>query len=210
VHVAAPDLLVALGTQWDRVVAVLKPITRESLVAAVLALAEMHDDAARRAQVTAISRLLLDALPKGDPLIPLIEEARLVATKYQPLITSIAQLRAKVGVPWQAESRILGCDWQSATVLRDRGIDPDLPDLIRLDRPDGTHAVPMFQFAADGSPRPVVLRVNQVLGAVHDPWGAADWWLTGNVWLHETPESMSLRADTTADLLAAAVAAVEG
>jgi hypothetical protein len=104
---------------------------------------------------------------------------------------------------------ILDAPARSSAYLSSRGGDPDLPGLIRIQRPDGRVSLPAFQFTRGGEPKPVVLRVNQVLGADDDPWGAADWWLCPNVWLSGTPAHL---LDELADhlLVAAAVAAVEG
>ncbi|TDC19994.1 hypothetical protein E1265_22850 [Streptomyces sp. 8K308] len=61
-------------------------------------------------------------------------------------------------------------------------------ELIRLPGPGGGARLPLFQFAPTApstlpEPRPRVLEVNRLLDARHDPWGAADWWLSPNAWL---------------------------
>jgi hypothetical protein len=71
--------------------------------------------------------------------------------------------------------------------LRERGLAPDDPDLIRLERRDGGEQWPAFQFGADGAPHPLVKTVNRLLDADEDPWGAADWWLGHNQWLDDVP-----------------------
>lgn len=71
--------------------------------------------------------------------------------------------------------------------LLGRGQSPDDPDLIRLERDDGTEQWPAFQFGPDGAVLPVVKAVNRLLEADEDPWGAADWWLGHNQWLEAVP-----------------------
>ncbi|WP_030863152.1 hypothetical protein [Streptomyces sp. NRRL S-37] len=70
----------------------------------------------------------------------------------------------------------------------------DRPELIRLvdPRPGGSGArCPRFQFRPGTlQPLPVVLRINGLLRADLDPWGAADWWLGGNGWLHGVPADL--------------------
>ncbi|MFD5492453.1 hypothetical protein ACFWH4_05870 [Streptomyces sp. NPDC127091] len=70
----------------------------------------------------------------------------------------------------------------------------DQPGLIRLTDPrpgrSGAHC-PRFQFRPGTlQPLPVVLRINGLLRADVDPWGAADWWLGGNSWLHGVPADL--------------------
>ncbi|MBO1416197.1 hypothetical protein [Streptomyces sp. FH025] len=107
----------------------------------------------------------------------------------------------------EAQRRLL-----AAPALSDAQLDSlRVPDagLIRLLDTEGEPRFPAFQFAADGSPLPVVTRINALLLADQDPWGAADWWLGGNSWLGGTPARLlGLVSD---DLLtAAAVALTEG
>ncbi|MFI1728811.1 hypothetical protein ACH40E_06130 [Streptomyces acidicola] len=70
----------------------------------------------------------------------------------------------------------------------------DQPGLIRLAdfRPGRSGArCPRFQFRPGTlQPLPVVLRINGLLRADLDPWGAADWWLGGNSWLHGVPADL--------------------
>ncbi|MER7764036.1 hypothetical protein [Streptomyces sp. NPDC097619] len=63
--------------------------------------------------------------------------------------------------------------------------------LIRLRDPERGYRYPLFQFAAGTvRPLPVVSRINRLLLADRDPWGAADWWLGGNRWLHGVPAEL--------------------
>ncbi|MEU9350123.1 hypothetical protein AB0D65_03685 [Streptomyces griseoloalbus] len=80
---------------------------------------------------------------------------------------------------------------EHAALLSSHG---DQPGLIRLadPRPGGATArCPRFQFRPGTlQPLPVVLRINGLLRADLDPWGAADWWLGANSWLHGVPADL--------------------
>ncbi|SFY22970.1 hypothetical protein OH786_19170 [Streptomyces atratus] len=90
------------------------------------------------------------------------------------------------------------------------GLGAPPPELIRLDDTEHGDRYPAFQFAgAAGGPIPVVLRVNRILLADTDPWGAADWWLSGNVWLGGKPAAL-LGELPDEQLVGAATALVEG
>ncbi|MEU1177246.1 hypothetical protein ABZ464_06285 [Streptomyces sp. NPDC005820] len=82
-------------------------------------------------------------------------------------------------------------------------------DVIVLADPDAGRRSPEFQFDPDtGRPRDIVVRINRILLADRDPWGAADWWLGGNSWLGGPPAALLGRVpdDRLAD---AALALVE-
>ncbi|MGW0823819.1 hypothetical protein [Streptomyces sp. NPDC002845] len=82
-------------------------------------------------------------------------------------------------------------------------------DVIVLADPEAGPRSPDFQFDPDtGRPRDVVVRINRILLADRDPWGAADWWLGGNSWLGGRPAALLGRVpdDRLAD---AALALVE-
>jgi hypothetical protein len=69
--------------------------------------------------------------------------------------------------------------------------DPLRAGLIRLTDHGGGARYPEFQFDPDtGEPRPVVQEINRLLLADEDPWGVADWWLGGNVWLRGAPADL--------------------
>ncbi|NEC75117.1 hypothetical protein G3I25_26695, partial [Streptomyces rochei] len=81
---------------------------------------------------------------------------------------------------------------------------------IRLDDPRSGARYPRFQFRpGTAEPLPVVRRVNELLRADRDPWGAADWWLGGNAWLRGVPADLvgTLPDD---ELVRAAAELVEG
>ncbi|UED86743.1 hypothetical protein [Streptomyces profundus] len=79
--------------------------------------------------------------------------------------------------------RLLAAESLTAEELRRRGGTEDAAGLLRLPGPGGELRLPAFQFAADGAPWPEVVEVNALMDAAHDPWGAADWWLSPNAWL---------------------------
>ncbi|MCC3767463.1 hypothetical protein [Streptomyces sp. UNOC14_S4] len=90
------------------------------------------------------------------------------------------------------QRRLLRAPSLSAEEARDRCAGGPPPrELIRLDDPVRGTRYPAFQFALGpgGAPIPVVRQVNRTLLAHIDPWGAADWWLSGNTWLGGPPVS---------------------
>ncbi|MCW5254300.1 hypothetical protein [Streptomyces sp. SHP 1-2] len=65
------------------------------------------------------------------------------------------------------------------------------PGVLRLNAPGGGPRYPRFQFRpGTAEPLPVVRRINELLRADRDPWGAADWWLGGNAWLAGVPADL--------------------
>lgn len=112
------------------------------------------------------------------------------------------------------ERRLLDAPALSSTEVRARylGSAPP-PELIRLagPGPGPDDRYPEFQFRpGGGAPYEVVLEVNRVLLADADPWGAADWWLSGNAWLGGGPPAALLGDRPDRELVGAAVALVEG
>ncbi|MCT2591573.1 hypothetical protein LHJ74_16985 [Streptomyces sp. N2-109] len=90
------------------------------------------------------------------------------------------------------------------------GFDEPPPELIRLGDAERGDRYPAFQFAGDsGGPIPLVLYVNRLLLADIDPWGAADWWLSGNTLLGGKPASL-LGELPDEQLVGVATALVEG
>ncbi|MET7291500.1 hypothetical protein ABZS79_04970 [Streptomyces griseoloalbus] len=95
----------------------------------------------------------------------------------------------------QARERLLSApaltEREHAALLSSHG---DQPGLIRLADPrpgSSTARCPRFQFRPGTlQPLPVVLRINGLLRADLDPWGAADWWLGANSWLHGVPADL--------------------
>ncbi|MGC9380668.1 hypothetical protein [Streptomyces sp. MH13] len=87
---------------------------------------------------------------------------------------------------------------------------PEPPGVIRLNDPGNGPRYPRFQFRpGTAEPLPVVRRINELLRADRDPWGAADWWLGGNAWLRGVPAEL-LGTLPDEDLVEAAAELVEG
>ena len=103
-----------------------------------------------------------------------------------------------------AEQWLLAENSLSAAEIREHGQDPEDPDLIRLDREGGGFQWPAFQLDHTGQPLDLVRRVNRILDVADDPWGVADWWLGGNVWLRGVPADLIGRIDDQ-DLIDAAL-----
>lgn len=201
----------ALAQRWDDVVPLLPPDRQRTLRELVVDLAEAADEPARLAVSQRIALLLFDSLPAYHPVVVMGNRLTTAPADTRSSIGRFTLLRMRVAeqAPLPAADRILMADWETPRALRGRGIDPDFPPLIRLDRQDGSVVVPLFQFADDGRPRATVLRINVLLDAYDDPWGVADWWLSSNVWLHDAPVEL-LDGPDEDNLLAAARAAVGG
>ena len=93
----------------------------------------------------------------------------------------------------------------SAMEIRERGQDPEDPE-----REDGIRQWPAFQFDRNGRPLALVRQVNQILDVTDDPWGVADWWLGGNVWLRGVPANLIGQVDDQALVDAALSERAEG
>lgn len=201
----------ALAERWDEVTPFLSPDRLRTLRGLVVDLAEAPDEPVRLAVSQRIAVLLFDALPADHPVVVTGNRLAVAPPDTRSSIGRFTLLRMRVvaQAPLPAADRILMADWDTPRALRRRGIDPDFPPLIRLERPDGGVVVPLFQFGDDGRPRDTVLRINVLLDAYDDPWGVADWWLSGNVWLHGAPVEL-LDGPDEDNLLAAAQAAAGG
>ena len=110
----------------------------------------------------------------------------------------------------EAQQRLLAAPCFSAEEVRGRGHDPVDPQLIRLERKDGGVQFPAFQFDSLGRPVALVLAINRLLDAAHDPWGVADWWLGRNAWLDAAPADLLGRVDDGVLIAAAKAVLVEG
>jgi hypothetical protein len=198
---AVEHALVALREHWDDVMARLGAANSEKLGALI----ENLGGADQTSVVTDIMDLLVETLPPEHPVRRALSEGYL----FQPAdldlsvlaldLRTAADVRAKAIPPVviahsmggliliRVMERLLGAPALTEDEVRRRGADPADPGLIRLDRVDGGHQWPEFQFAPGGGPLPVVRAVNQLLDAAADPVGTADWWLSKNGWLDEEP-----------------------
>ncbi|MFD9733407.1 hypothetical protein [Umezawaea sp. NPDC059074] len=204
-------IIEALLANWERVYALLDDQAREELRDRVSAMREATTPQERNKHANRVIRVLMANL-EDDPVLD-ADGHRFGSARKQDADSALLALTSRLpvfgGPARTVEERLLANGWEPAHVLRGRGVDPDVPDLIGVDRNDGSRAVPVFQFDDQGTPISIVIQVNRVLGAREDPWGVADWWLSANVWLHEIPSALIGR--TSDDLLlAAAVAAVQG
>lgn len=206
---AAPEAAKALTERWPQLLAELDDTGRRQLRTLSNEFAEAT--AAERHRLwDSIFEVVTTRLPDSSPLRTTmrraLDEHRLATAKARadlPLPPGITVSKPPIH-RW-----ILAARAMSAAGIRRRGTDPELPGLIRLRKPDGLLSLPLFQFTRAGEPKPLVLRINTLLGADADPWGAADWWLCPNVWLSGTPADLLGVVDDHL-LVAAAVAAVEG
>lgn len=208
---AVQHIIDALVADWDRVTGLLGEPGRTRLRALIGEMRAASGAPHRLAAAHALTRLLGELLPHDDPVLaggsryaPSGEAAdldrALVALSGDPL---------RYGRARSAKERILTHEWESAAKLREQGYTPDVFGMITLHREDGSASVPLFQFGSSRVPRDVVLRVNRLLRAHEDPWGAADWWFSMNAWLTEAPFALIDRRPDDV-LVAAAVALTEG
>ncbi|MFF0199866.1 hypothetical protein [Streptomyces sp. NPDC005017] len=93
-----------------------------------------------------------------------------------------------------AKRRLLAAPALGRGQLGARHSEPPPRELIALEDARGERHYPAFQFdggrTGTGGPLPVVLRINRLLLADIDPWGAADWWLSGNRALGGAPAAL--------------------
>ncbi|MEU6367276.1 hypothetical protein ABZ876_16450 [Streptomyces sp. NPDC046931] len=216
------DLLELLGAHWVSVLAELDDEERTELAGCLRALHEAAGAGQPRAVAREFRRLrrALSALPPGHPVAEVLEERRYAAgDQIMPSLAAIDGVLDLLGDPppgpeelrRAARERLLSVPALTAREFAD--LVPDPPDpggLIRLSDPECGSRYPRFQFRpGTAEPLPVVRRINDVLQADRDPWGAADWWLGDNSWLHGVPaELLGTLPDDQLEL--AAVELVEG
>jgi hypothetical protein len=208
--VAVPEAAAVLAEQWAQVLAELDGTGR-----AQLRTLSDRFTTATAGELTGIWGKVIDLvrreLPLGSPVRVELEQA--LAKDRFGTGRGQATLPRPPGVAAPAKPTIhkwlRAAPTFSPAAVRRRGVDPGLPGLIRIRKPDGLIFLPSFQFTRTGDPKPLVLRINRLLDADTDPLGAADWWLCPNVWLPGTPADLLDVLDEHV-LVAAAVVAVEG
>lgn len=222
----ATRLLGLIGEHLDGIRAELGDERYRLLLTRLRALADTPpgDSRAVRRAFQAV-RICLDPLPFDHPITKALDSVRLVATvpDSHPVVLRTRDLLARIAaapppppdtaaVIAAVERRLLRAPALSAAEVRARypGSAPP-PELIRFADPELGDRYPEFQFRpGGGAPYEVVLEVNRVLLADADPWGAADWWLSGNTWLGGGPPAALLGARSDRELVGAAAALVEG
>jgi hypothetical protein len=194
---AVEDAIRALRDHWDDVVSRLGVPRRQELRDLV---GELGGPDHKRA-VSRIADLLVEELPPDHPVRRALAQGYLFA----PTMADWTELRVSLeALAWLPEGgdgagapvlsgvvdRLLRAPALTEDEVRQRGADPADPHLIRLGRREGGHQWPEFQFTPGAGPLPVVRIVNDLLNAVNDPVGAADWWLSRNAWLDGQPSML--------------------
>lgn len=215
-----------IGEHLDGIRAQLTDEQYQRLLTCLRTLADTPPDDSRavRRAFQAVRHCLVH-LPFDHPVREALDSVRLVATVSagRPVVLRTQDLLARLtaglasrpdtaAIIAAVEGRLLQAPALSAAEVhaRYRGAAPP-PELIRFADPDLGDRYPEFQFKpGGGAPYEVVLEVNRVLLADADPWGAADWWLSGNAWLGGGPPAALLGIGPDRELVGAAVALVEG
>lgn len=189
---AVEDAIAALRDHWDDVMSRLSADQASELIGLVDGLG----GADRVRAATRMADLLVQALPRDHPVRRALVSGDLLHGPTADLPTLSRALReqiTQIAVVDAADilrivtARLLAAPALIEQEVRRHGCDPEDPDLIRLDRPDGRRQWPEFQFAPGNGPVPVVREINGLLGADTDPIGVADWWLSRNGWLNDSP-----------------------
>ncbi|MBA2807789.1 hypothetical protein E0500_010295 [Streptomyces sp. KM273126] len=197
------DLLMSLKENGVLLRGELSEDARDVVVAA---LREMRDEtAAGRVQGAARAlrslKRALSVLPPGHPVAQHLGGRRYSSGALRlPPVAQVTELIDILGEPppdpeelrRTARERLLAAPALSSEEyagLLTGG--PEPAGLIRLPDPGRGTRYPRFQFRpGTAEPLPVVRRINELLQADLDPWGAADWWLGGNVWLRGVPAEL--------------------
>jgi len=210
------DLVRALQVHWQTVRDALEPEDQQRLQALLDGIGELDE---RRA-LSELEYLLTGAdLPADHEVMRLLlgrtrsagtrqaESPEAIRAAFEQLVAALRpDAPDVVGVPTEAVT--------AATVRRrlagvpaygpEDVAEPAAPELIRL-RVDGRIRLPRFQFGDDRTPDTIVLEVNRLLDAEHDPWGVASWWYDRHAWLRGAP--VDLLAGTPEQRLRVAAAA---
>jgi hypothetical protein len=187
---AAEDAIAALADNWDDVMSRLSADQSAELAGLVVELGGTD----RPRVITRIADIMVEALPRDH----VVRRALVRGDLFQRPVTNLEMLSRVLSEHANATdnalrvvtTRLLAATALTEEEVRQRGCDPDDPDLIHLDRPDGTRQWPEFQFAPGNGPYPVVREINRLLGAENDPIGVADWWLSRDGWLDDRPSHL--------------------
>ncbi|MEV7418588.1 hypothetical protein [Streptomyces sp. NPDC089919] len=201
------DLIRLLDAHWAAVLDALDPADRTELAALLRGLTAAEDPPAVQGALRRLRRLLR-ALPDAHPVAAALRSGVRFAgapgavLDRAPVLALLARLPEPAAAPGTGaaqpgaaappldpvRARLLAAPSLGAAELGAGGAEPGL---IRLRDPQRGDRYPLFQFAAGGTrPLPVVSRINRLLMADRDPWGAADWWLGGNRWLRGVPAEL--------------------
>ncbi|WP_225827537.1 hypothetical protein [Streptomyces naphthomycinicus] len=204
------ELLRLLENHWTTVIT---GLDEDDLGQLSRALREMREETAA-GNPTAVARAVrrlkrtLSALPPDHPVSEGLGGHRYAtATRELPSLTTIDAVLDVLGTPppdpaellRTARRRLLAApalsESERTALSGSRQVPSGGPDatagLIRLRDPDRGLRYPRFQFEpGTAEPLPVVRRINALLRADRDPWGAADWWLGGNRWLGGVPADL--------------------
>lgn len=193
------DLVRVLAAHWPTVLDALEPEDRDRLTTLVDGIGTLDPDRV----LEELAYLITGAdLPADHEVMGLVVgKARLVATREpaQAVQAALDRLAGALRAGPAAVVSVAGEPVTAAAVRRrlagvpaygpEDVADPTAPDLIRL-RVGGRVRLPRFQFSADRAPDSVVLQVNRLLDAEHDPWGVASWWFDRHAWLRGTPADL--------------------
>ena len=212
------DLVRALIANWATVKAALEPADRERLETLVAGI----DDLDAKNALSELEYLLTGAdLPaQHDVMRLLLGRARFGSRQTESPRAIRAALDRLAGAVRSDPATVASVAGEPVTVATVRLrlaevpsygpedlADPAMPELIRL-RVDGRIRLPRFQFRGDRAPDTVVMEVNRLLDAEHDPWGVASWWFDRHAWLRGTPVDL-LGGTPEQRLRVAAAAAAE-
>jgi hypothetical protein len=213
---AIEDAIWALQEHWTDVTARLDAGSRDELGRTL----DDLDGPDRPRAMARIAALLVEGLPREHPVrralvggtlfVPGVLDWPAVTRALRDL-SAVTSLRIDDpplggGVLRDVTDRLLRAVALSEAELRGLGLDPDDAGLIRLARADGSYQWPAFQFDPHGRVPDVVRGINRLLGARADPVGVADWWLSRNGWLGDSPSR--LLGEIPDDLLLQAAQAV--
>jgi hypothetical protein len=211
------NVLTVLAAHWPATLPYLSPDDLAFIADRVAAIEAAADNTAALGPLSDLATLLALRLPPDHPVNKAILGLRYVTTDPANLPGSVAMLRALPGLesllrpfpgtpgaaPGGVQAGLLAARALTEREVRAAGGDPGRADLIRLRRSDRHVVLPAFQFAPDGTPVPVVARVNALLDAAGDPWGVADWWLGRNAWLDGVPADLLGRVPDAELIMAA-------